>query len=283
VLKCGVNGYGTKQELLKAQDIIAQIHRSPRLIIVGYFWNDLSDDYAFPALTVVDGFLVTSQKYKDPKTDRLPDIAVLEKTYTFWEKLTGTYPFSTREMANRFLDQHLVVVKLFNQSLGRLFPPKNSYADPLHFLVFSEEPRVQAIWTKHLENLKAFKELAAAQGSELLVVLIPTNIQVYPCLTGGHKIDLERPNRILDDFLQKEQIKYLDLLPLFRKYADQTPRKLLSSDKDLYWRYNSHWSRKGEHLAGLLVSRYILENNLVQVANPGEKLKNIEEKLKTFP
>ena len=70
VLKCGVNGYGTKQELLKAQDIIAQIHRSPRLIIVGYFWNDLQDDYSFPSLTVVDGFLVVcDQKYKDPKTN----------------------------------------------------------------------------------------------------------------------------------------------------------------------------------------------------------------------
>ena len=60
VLKCGVNGYGTRQELLKAQEIIARIHRSPRLIIVGYFWNDLLDDSAFPSLTAVDGYLVLS-------------------------------------------------------------------------------------------------------------------------------------------------------------------------------------------------------------------------------
>jgi hypothetical protein len=114
------------------------------------------------------------------------------------------------------------------------------------------------------------------------VVLIPTNTQVYPFLTGGRQIDLERPDRILGEFFRREQIRYLDLLPLFRKYADQTPRRYLSSEKDLYWRANSHWSIKGEHLAGLLVSREILEHNLVQVADRERKLKEIEEKLNNF-
>ena len=71
VLKCGVTGYGTKQELLKASEIIAKVHHQPRLIIVGYFWNDLSDDYSFPSLTVIDGFLVDAAKYKDPKPSQL--------------------------------------------------------------------------------------------------------------------------------------------------------------------------------------------------------------------
>jgi hypothetical protein len=282
VLKCGVNGYGTKQELLKAQDIIAQIHRSPRLIIVGYFWNDLNDDYAFPSLTVVDGFLVVSTNYRDPKTGRLFNIEALERPYSFWDKLSGRYPLSYGKLINYFLDQHSVLVNLVNDSSARLFPPKNSYTNPLNFPAFSQEPWVQQIWGPHLENLKGFKALARSQGAELLVVLIPTNTQVYPFLTAGRDIDLERPNRILGDFFRQEQIHYLDLLPIFRQYADPSPRQLLASDKDLYWRSNSHFSIKGEHLAGLLVSRYILENNLVQATNPGEKLKNIEEKLNNF-
>lgn len=282
VLKCGVNGYGTKQELLKAQDIIARIHRSPRLIIVGYFWNDLSDDYAFPSLTVVDGFLVESQRYKDQKTGRLLNIEALERPYTFWDKLTGRYPLSFGKMTNYFLGQHFILVNLVNNASIRLFPPKRSYTNPLDFIAFSEEPWIAQVLTEHQENLKAFKELAASQGAELLLVLIPTNTQVYPFLTAGRQIDLERPNRILGDFLRKEQIRYLDLLPTFRKYADQTPRQYLSSEQDLYWRFNSHWSRKGESLASLLVSRHILENNLVQVPDRDKKLKDIEEKLSSF-
>jgi len=282
VLKCGVNGYGTRQELLKAQEIIAKIHRSPRLIIVGYFWNDLTDDYAFPSLTVVDGFLVVSDKYKDPKTGRLLNIEALDQHYTLWDKLTGNYPLRFWDMINYFLDQHFVLVNLLNDSRLRLFPPNYSYSNPLGFLAFSQDPWVQKVWAGHEENLKAFKELAAAQGAELLVVLIPTNTQVYPFIAGGRQIDLERPNRILGEFFQKEQIRCLDLLPLFRKYADQTPRQYLASDEDLYWRANSHWSLKGEYLAGLLVSHYILQNNLVQVPDREEKLKEIEDKLARF-
>lgn len=114
------------------------------------------------------------------------------------------------------------------------------------------------------------------------MVLIPTNTQVYPFLTGGRKIDLERPNRILSAYLRKEQIRYLDLLPFFRKYADQTPRPYLDSDHDLYWRANSHFSLKGERLASLLVARDVLEHNLVQVPDREQKLQEIEEKLKGF-
>ncbi|MGA9755429.1 MAG: SGNH/GDSL hydrolase family protein, partial [Desulfobaccales bacterium] len=83
VLKCGVSGYGTYQELEKAKEIINKIQKKPQLIIVGYFWNDLSDDYSFPNLTVIDGFLVESAKYRDPKTNQLSK-EKLEKRYTFW-------------------------------------------------------------------------------------------------------------------------------------------------------------------------------------------------------
>jgi hypothetical protein len=281
VLKCGVNGYGTKQELMKAKDIIARINRSPRLIIVGYFWNDLDDDYSFPNLTVVDGYLVPSEKFKD-KTGRLLSLEVLEKQYGLWEKLMGNYPLSLWKLTNYFLDQHLILVKLINDASIRWFPPKKSYTNPLDFSAFSPEPWAPQIWEPHQKNLEGFKELARSQGAELLVVLIPSNTQVYPFLTAGRNIDLERPNRIVGDFLQRQGIRCLDLLPLFRQYADQRPRPHLSSDQDLYWRANSHWSIKGEHLAGLLVSQYILENNLVQVANREEKLKEIGDKLKDF-
>jgi len=244
--------------------------------------NDLNDDYTFPSLTVVDGFLVVcDQKYRDPKTNQL-NLAVLEKHYTLWDKLTGNYPLTFWNLVTYYFDNHLILVNLINDASIRLFPSKFYYTNPLNFIAFSQEPWVENAWVRHKENLKAFKELAAAQGAELLIVLIPTNTQVYPFLTAGRQIDLERPNRILGDFFRQEQIHYLDLLPFFRKYADQTPRQYLSSDKDLYWRANSHFSLKGERLTSLLVSRCILENNLVQVPDREKKLKDIEDKLAQF-
>ncbi len=280
VLKCGVTGYGTRQELLKAREIMARINKSPRLLIVGYFWNDLSDDYAFPNLTVVDGFLVSSQRYKDQQTGRL--LAGPEKESTFWDKLAGNYPLSFSDWFNYFLDQHLILVNLFNDARMKLLPPPGFVINPVNFIAFSQEPWMDKAWAAHKENLKAFKELAAAQGAELLIVLIPSNTQVYPFLVGERQLDLERPNRILGEFFRQERIRCLDLLPLFRQYADQSPRKFLFPERDLYWRANSHWSIKGEHLAGLLVSKCILENNLVKVENREDKLQEIENKLADF-
>jgi hypothetical protein len=281
VLKCGVSGYGTKQELLKAAEIIARVPHQPRLIIVGYFWNDLSDDHSFPILTVVDGFLVDSDPYKDPRTGELSQ-AKVAKSYTTWEKwFSGTYPLSFGEKIRYYLDQHLIVMNLINDTLVRYFPSKkNAFGDSNKFVAFQDEqPWVQKVWKRNLENLAAFKGLAAAHQARLLVVLSPTNTQVYPFLAAHQGLDLERPNKILGRFLKAQGIDYLDLLPLMRTYADQQPRPSLHPDRDLYWQHNSHWSIRGEHLVGLLVSRYILEHRLVQGPDREARLKNIEAKL----
>ncbi|MGA9754879.1 MAG: SGNH/GDSL hydrolase family protein [Desulfobaccales bacterium] len=280
VLKCGVNGYGTSQELEKAREIISKIKEKPQLIIVGYFWNDLSDDYSFPDLTVVDGFLVESAKYKDPKTNELLT-EKLTKRYTLWEKLfSGAYPLSWGEMIRYYLSQHLIIMNLINDATARIFPGKKIiYTNPNKFLAFEDETKNGKIWERHLQNLSAFKDLATANQANLLVVLIPTNTQVYPFLAPHQGLDLERPNKILGRFLKAQGIDYLDLLPLMRSYADQTPCPSLDPDKDLYWRHNSHWSIRGEHLVGLLVSRYILTHRLVQAPDGDARLKAIEEKL----
>jgi len=281
VLKCGVSGYGTRQELLKASDIIARVGRPPRLIIVGYFWNDLSDDYSFPSLTVIDGFLVESTPYKDPQTSQLSK-AKLEKRLTFWDRwFSGDYPLNFGEKIRYYLDQRLIVMNLMDDALVRFLPSKtNALANPTKFLAFQDEqPWARPVWGQHLQNLAAFKDLAAAHQANLLVVLIPTNTQVYPFLVAHQGLDLERPNKILGRFLQSRGIDYLDLLPLMRTYADQTPRPALNPDKDLYWRQNSHWSIRGEHLAGLLVSRHILTHHLVPAPDREARLRKIEAQL----
>jgi hypothetical protein len=280
VLKGGVPGYGTYQELEKAKEIISKIKQKPQLIIVGYFWNDIVNDFWFPDLTVVDGFLVEAAKYKDPKTNQLSE-EKLEKRYTLWDRwFSGAYPLSFGEMVRYYLDQHLIVVNLINDAFVRVFPRNNFVCTkPSKFLAFEDETKNWNIWERHLRNLMAFKDLAALNQANLLVVLIPTNTQVYPFLAEHQGIDLERPNQILGQFLKAQGIDYLDLLPLMRTYADQQRRPFLNPDRDLYWRYNSHWSIRGEHLAGFLVSRYILEHRLVEVPDGATRLNNIKEKL----
>ena len=278
VLKCGVTGYGTKQELLKAKEIIAKIKHKPQLIIVGYFWNDLQDDNNFPNLTVVDDLLVPADRYMNPKTGKL-ELDQIEGKFSFWEKFTPRYPLRLRELIWYYLRRYSISANLISGALTTISPPQDTTADK--FLVF-RKPYLPELWKKHEENLAAFKQLATENQARLLTVIIPTDTQVYPFLSRRPGQDLERPNRVLDQVLRAEGIDHIDLLPLFRRYADQTPRPALSSEKDLYWRHNVHWSIRGEHLAGLLVARYILEKNLVQVTERERKLKGIDEKLRSF-
>ena len=57
VLKCGVCGYGPRQELAKARKTIGLTGRVPKAIVLVYFvGNDLADDYTFPSGTVIDGY-----------------------------------------------------------------------------------------------------------------------------------------------------------------------------------------------------------------------------------
>ena len=65
VLKCGVVGYGTKQEYIKAQKIISKVKHPPELIIIGYFINDLTDDYVFPGITVSGGLMISTYQVSD--------------------------------------------------------------------------------------------------------------------------------------------------------------------------------------------------------------------------
>ena len=135
---------------------------------MGYFWNDLSDDYSFPNLTVVDGFLVDSARYKDPKTDELLR-EKLTKHYTLWEKLfSGAYPLSFGEMIRYYLDQHLIIVNLINDAAARIFPEKKYLRRKQQVSGFPGlQTKNREVWKRHLENLAAFKDLAAANRSQV--------------------------------------------------------------------------------------------------------------------
>ncbi len=58
MLKCGVTGYGTKQEFIKIKKTVEKIGHNPKYIMILYVGNDLNDDFAFPQRTVIEGNLL---------------------------------------------------------------------------------------------------------------------------------------------------------------------------------------------------------------------------------
>jgi len=264
ILKCGVTGYGTKQELFKAQEIITQVNHPPKLIIVGYFMNDLQDDNVFKM------YLESPFKYRIKLFFRTNSILYNMSRITLKRVLTEIPDF---ENLIKKTVKKAPFRKNKNTDTAKL--PSYAYAAEL-----DNKPWIQQLWGWHLGNLKEFKVLADSVGAKLLVIIIPVNMQVYSFF--DRILASENPNKILHEFFKREGIVYFDLLPKFRKFADLTPRKKLDSEKDLYFSVDGHWSIKGNHLAGLLVSKHILENNFLDIANKEGKLEDINEKLKGF-
>lgn len=278
VLKCGVDSYGTKQEFLKANGIIKLTKTPPRLIIVGYCLNDLEDDYLFPNMTVIDGYLVHLKELKNVKTGEIISRKHLEQKY-------GLISSGLLIRIKNFIKRESIIGRLLINAVRNKFmgPSNNSLYNNV-FISFLDFPWIEDAWKNHLKNIELIKSLAMKNNAKLLIVIIPTKEQVYPFLFDWKDagLDPERPNKKLKSFFKRAGITYIDLLPILKEYADQRPRKFLSPSKDLYWRYDGHWSIKGEYLVGLLVAKYILENNVIPIIDKDEKLKLINQNLEQF-
>jgi len=308
VLKCGVAGYGTKQELIKAEKIIAKVKKPPKLIVLGYFMNDLDDDYRFPPFICIDGFLVEKRKIIDYKNGIIEekDSSYLDRrAKKYAEKVTCSKYDECSACSSFFkkvkcwiTEEALVshkIESIASQIKSSIRTLKGKFSkdeikgelplelDMLAFYPLKDFPWLQNAWERNLENLRSFKKLAEDNNAELLVVIIPAKEQVYTYTVKNKKIDLEQPNKFLRSFFEKEKIHYIDLLIPFRKYADKKEKQWMDPEKDLYMRLDKHWSKKGDMLTGLLVSKFIIENNLVGIdSKNSEKINIIREKLKSF-
>lgn len=295
VLKCGVSGYGTKQEYFKIKKVIEQIKKLPKLIIVGYFiGNDFTDDVLFPNYTVVEGYVVRKNLLVDWHAGGVPLVAKIKSKSTTqlkrevenWIKY-GNPQFSEKNKLKiisakfqRWLSKHSIIYCYLKKLLLRWKIWEATLATPESELNFNSQEIKKLKWLKkawknHLENFKKIKHLADKNNSKLLVVIIPWN-----------------PNEIfktylLTKFFKKERINYINLCPLFIQYVNKNknyPSKEMWPFKNsyFYWEDDAHWNINGNKLAGLLVSRHILKNNLVKSIDTEKKLRKIESDLTKF-
>ncbi|GIK41957.1 MAG: hypothetical protein BroJett011_57900 [Chloroflexota bacterium] len=134
---------------------------------------------------------------------------------------------------------------------------------PVHFFVYQAPPDAQfeAAWTLTEAIIKRLRDEVESRGATLAVVIVGAPEQVYP-VEGermlaanpglqGLSLDLELPNRRLNDFLTAEHIPHLDLLPVFRQAA---------ADPDtppLHFRHDGHWTVTGHRLAAETIYKFL--------------------------
>lgn len=271
VLKCGVIGHGTRQELIKAERVVARIKRSPRLIIVGYFINDVTDDYKVAHMRVTGGEVILPAL--DPTTGAL----------TFGD---DSSPRAERIAA--WLAAHSVSYGLTKHAVKAALIDLVGFKKARAFGVAATEPALgkydwlDNAYDEHVQSIVGFKRLAERLHAKLFFVSIPTKEQVYPSLGVDDDVDMAKAHRRVRSVLERGGVDSVDLLPLFMPYTDRVPGRVRRSANDLYWTVDRHWNLRGNRLAALFVARHILLNHLVPVEGRAEKLAAVERELKAL-
>ena len=261
VVKCGVPGYGTKQELTKATKLLKQLPR-PSLILVSYFNNDEVDDAAFPNSLVYEGKLIKnlsgdpSLTYDDLE-QKLPQYATWAESYCMWNM--PAHP--TLQRGKCYLRNHSILYLLSQSAVKALVPTKLLQKIGI---VNEAPPSVsveEADSKEHLQNVGAFKTLARSESSRLVFVLIPSKEDTMGSATTTYAS--------IQKYLQEQGIDYINPLTQFRAVASAT-------STSLYWPEDLHFNEKGNRLLGLIVTKELIERGLA----PQSKLQATEEKMK---
>jgi hypothetical protein len=276
VLKCGVSGFGTKQELLKAKKILSSLDNNPELIIVGYnAGNDPWEDYDFLKHSVFDGFMVanTDDSYINLNKEQRQDLFKQQYEWVQRYCMSEEPQNLNIQRIKCLLHKNSIIYNLLKNNVKNLV--KSIFGDNFTIksgLINAIPAKVgvpdNSIFEKHFESIREFKKFADEKGSRLLFVMIPSIEQIYP------KMFDESYNPEISDkvktFLKSQNIDFIDLAPEFMKY----------SKTNFNWKVDSHWNIAGNHLAGLVVSKFILENDLIEIIDKTKRLIMIDDKIK---
>ncbi len=105
--------------------------------------------------------------------------------------------------------------------------------------------------------LRAMRDISRRAGADILVVLIPDEVQIDEALrrevirahgSTGDQFDFRLPNRLLAAELSREGIPFVDLLAAFEEEGKRT---------GLYKPRDTHWNLAGNRLAAVTLGRFL--------------------------
>ncbi|MCL4303801.1 MAG: hypothetical protein KJ077_49415 [Anaerolineae bacterium] len=288
VINGGVGGWGTDQEAIF---YVAEGFRyEPEIVLLAFFVrNDTVNNYGPLEIASTGGsqqkeffslssmgelnpppvreeaeseakakYVTNSQPQPEPQPEYSPLFLPLADGLWNWSALYRlTVPY--------LRDIPPVVQRLGSSGIlgGEGVVRANHPTTPVHFFIYQAPPdgQFEAAWTLTEAIIKRLRDEVESRGATLAVVIVGAPEQVYP-LEGermlaanpglqGLSLDLELPNRRLNDFLTAEHIPHLDLLPVFRQAAadPNTP--------PLHFRHDGHWTVTGHRLAAETICKFL--------------------------
>jgi len=246
VLKAGVPGYGTDQELLYLKN--EGIKLKPDMILLHFYTNDFDDN-------MVSGERGANEKGQlVVKREKKQNVLVASRNFLF------NHLHSYRLMER-------TAVNIIGPKLGSLVGGDTIYntdeISNVYEAAYSDAALVKVSTTFALiEEMKLF---AKENDIPLVVVLIPAKFQVYADLqediikenlNSDTLLDFEKPNKMFVAWAEKRDIIVIDLLPGFKAH-DQ--------NEDLYWTLNPHWNKEGNQKAAELLYHDLIAQKAIAI------------------
>ena len=268
VVNLSVNGYGTDQELLLYR-IEGSRYDADVVLLAFTVSNDVFGNGSCQASGMNKPYFVLDAKklvlegvpvpYTTLKSRKIP--GELRPSYPIHDWLdshSGLYAMIFHRLTS------IEILRRHWQECGLLYEQETVfYPQQLEILEVEPKPPTDKAWQITENLLVRLRERVIKQGATLVVVLIPSQLQVYQEIweraARVHKLDrrrfdLEGPNARLTAFCMANSIHVLDLLPQFRCEA---PRCL-----PLYYRRNPHWTPEGHRVAANAIADFLKKDIL---------------------
>ncbi|MDP2923735.1 MAG: GDSL-type esterase/lipase family protein [Candidatus Omnitrophota bacterium] len=251
VINAGVPGYGTKHELLFYRKYGLQYKSG--IVLVGFnITNDPNDnlrDYS-----VKNGFIIEKKTgNNEPSASKFYILKSFLRTHS------RLYSFIINRLKNNPKIQELLI--RFNISIN-VFPIELQFYKKTSPSILKNEYQTAEI------ILKQLKKTCLENNAKLIIIGIPSQSQVYPDLwqkvkklygLKGEDYDLDLPNKIFSKVCYDNQIAFVDLLPLFRQYAQQ--------GKKLYYKIDGHWNKEGHKAAAQIIYLFFKKHKYLESVN----------------
>jgi lysophospholipase L1-like esterase len=218
VINGGVPAYSPAEELLLLKEWGPAL--SLDIVLVGFLWNDLRGVYrdGYARFTLEGGEL---QLQVPP--DGSPEHPILKKKRVRHPRLSRSYLY-------RFVSDR---IKILRYSLERAFGVPGADSP------FLQDEEVEPAWNLVFALLREMERVAAKQGAQLIVMVIPDQVEVEPDIpiVGLDPMVYTVQERLLT-FGRAEGIPVIDLLPGLRAAHERegTP---------FYFRFDRHLNPAG--------------------------------------
>ena len=241
-LNIGVGGYGLIDEELLLKEVALQFE--PRyVIVVSYMGNDFRDTWlGLGRETIVNGTAridFDNLAARVPAAYRMPDDRIpLPCPLPAWRRFAG-HSAAFRRLAPLLDLENLCVI----------FRPNMNFLQP----AFWSKVPAPAVALKArdavLESLGRMKDLSDGHQARLAVVALPTSGQVYAATPWALNYDTALPQAYLQQYCRDRRIPYLDLLPLLRRQAT-------ASNRRMYLKGDIHLNDCGHARVGALIAEW---------------------------